>query len=42
VLLARYLGNSSEAAKLYFAALWGLLRPVLVGCPAQTPRIWST
>lgn len=42
VLLARYLGNSSEEAKRLFAKLWAVLRPGLFGREAQTPRIWST
>jgi len=42
VLVARYLGASSEAAKHYFASLWTLLRPALFGCDAVPPRIWQT
>jgi len=42
VLVARYLGDSSEAAKHYFAAMWALLRPLVSGRPAVMPRIWST
>ena len=42
VLLARYLGHSSEAAMHYFIALWSLLRPVLTGRVAVPPRIWAT
>jgi urease accessory protein len=42
VLLARYLGASSEAAMDYFIALWSLLRPALAGRPAVPPRIWAT
>lgn len=42
VLVARYLGDSSEAAKHYFAALWMVLRPLVSGRPAVMPRIWST
>jgi urease accessory protein len=42
ILLARYLGDSSEAAKRYFAALWTLLRPALCGRAAVEPRIWRT
>lgn len=40
--VARYLGHSSEAAREWFAGLWRLLRPALLGVPAQAPRIWST
>jgi urease accessory protein len=42
VLLARYLGNSSEEAKRLFARLWRTLRPALFGREAVAPRIWST
>jgi urease accessory protein len=42
VLLARYLGASSEAAMDYFIALWSLLRPALTGRCAVPPRIWAT
>lgn len=42
VLVARYLGDSSEAAKQYFVALWRQLRPVVAGRAAEVPRIWST
>lgn len=42
VLLARYLGHSSEAAMHYFIALWSLLRPALAGRSAVPPRIWKT
>jgi urease accessory protein len=42
MLLARYLGHSSEAAMHYFIALWSLLRPALSGRAAVPPRIWST
>jgi urease accessory protein len=41
VLCARYLGHSSEAAFGWFGALWGLLRPALIGRPAQAPRLWA-
>jgi len=42
VLVARYLGGSSEAAKRYFAELWTVLRPAVAGCDAVAPRIWRT
>ena len=42
LLVARYLGNSSEAARAWFVELWRLLRPALLGCEMQMPRIWST
>ena len=42
VLVARYLGSSSESARIYFSALWRVLRPALVGREALEPRIWKT
>jgi len=42
VLVARYLGDNSEAARLWFAALWTILRPACCGRPAVIPRIWNT
>ena len=42
ILLARYLGDSSEAARHYFIALWRILRPALTGREAAEPRIWRT
>ena len=42
VLVARYLGDSSEAAKRLFSRLWTLLRPAVFGREAQPLRIWST
>lgn len=42
VILARYLGGSSEAARRYFVALWRILRPALLGREAIEPRIWRT
>jgi urease accessory protein len=42
ILLARYLGDSSEAARRYFIALWRILRPALTGREAIEPRIWRT
>jgi len=42
VMVARYLGDSSEAARQYFAALWQQVRPVVAGRAAVAPRIWST
>jgi urease accessory protein len=42
VLVARYLGDSSEQAKRLLARLWAVLRPALFGREAQPPRIWST
>jgi urease accessory protein len=42
ILLARYLGDSSEEASDYFIALWRILRPALLGREANEPRIWRT
>lgn len=42
VLIGRYLGPSSEAAKNYFIALWRILRPALMARQAVEPRIWRT
>ncbi|RTL43856.1 MAG: urease accessory protein [Rhodocyclaceae bacterium] len=42
LLVARYLGPAAEPARAWFAALWGVLRPVLAGRPAVLPRIWHT
>ncbi|TMH68966.1 MAG: urease accessory protein [Betaproteobacteria bacterium] len=42
VLIARYLGDSSEEAMRAFTALWSLLRPAIAGRAAVEPRIWRT
>ncbi len=42
ILLARYIGDSSEAARRYCIALWRILRPALTGRQAIEPRIWRT
>ena len=42
VLVARYLGQHSEAARHWFTALWQALRPALLGRAAVPPRIWTT
>jgi urease accessory protein len=42
LLVARYLGHSSESARHWFVGLWQHLRPALLGIAAQTPRIWNT
>jgi urease accessory protein len=42
LLVARYLGDSSETAKQRFVALWRILRPALLGREACEPRIWRT
>ena len=42
LLVARYLGDSSEQALRAFTELWTLIRPSVTGRPAVPPRIWST
>jgi urease accessory protein len=42
LLIGRYLGPSSEAAKNYFIQLWHSLRPAVAGRDAIDPRIWRT
>lgn len=51
LIVARYLGQHSEAARRWFIALWEILRPVYCplegfplgrGRPAIPPRIWTT
>ena len=42
LLVARYRGDSSEAARAYFTALWKRLREPMLGRPAVAPRIWAT
>lgn len=42
LMVARYLGHDSEAARHWFAALWQVLRPAVMGREARTPRIWNT
>lgn len=42
VVVARYRGHSAEAARRCFVTAWSVLRPVLCGRDAVTPRIWNT
>ena len=42
VLVARYIGDSSENARSYFNRLWRHIRPAVAGRAAQEPRIWNT
>lgn len=42
VLVARYLGDSTEHAQTYFRKLWQILRPAALGLEACVPRIWNT
>ncbi|MDB5842453.1 MAG: ureD [Herminiimonas sp.] len=42
VLVARYLGDSSETARRMMTRVWQQLRPALLGRDAIVPRIWNT
>jgi len=42
LLVARYRGDSSEAAREYFTALWKRLRAPMMAREAVEPRIWRT
>jgi urease accessory protein len=42
VLVARYLGDSSEIARIVMTRVWQRLRPELLGRDAAVPRIWTT
>lgn len=42
LLLARCLAQAVEPVQRTFRALWGILRPHLLGRPACPPRIWAT
>jgi len=42
VMIARYVGASTEAARSYFVDLWRCVRPALLGREICLPRIWST
>ncbi len=42
VLVARYRGDSGEAARGYFTALWKRLRGPMMGLEPAEPRIWRT
>ncbi|HEY2675937.1 MAG TPA: urease accessory protein UreD [Steroidobacteraceae bacterium] len=41
VLLARYLGHSSQDAFNWFTSVWSVLRPALLNQPARPPRLWA-
>ena len=41
VLIARYLGDSSEEALNYFTELWAVLRPALSAKESCAPRVWA-
>lgn len=42
LLVARYLGDSSEEAFRCFSTIWSRLRPALLARPAVEPRLWRT
>ena len=42
LLLVRYRGDSTEAARAHFTALWNRLREPVIGRAADEPRIWRT
>ncbi|APV50761.1 urease accessory protein [Betaproteobacteria bacterium GR16-43] len=42
VLVARYVGTRSDAAREWFTRLWGVLRPAVLQREAIEPRIWRT
>ncbi|SFW15946.1 urease accessory protein UreD [Nitrosovibrio sp. Nv17] len=42
VVVARYLGNSSETARRIMLHVWGLLRPGMLDRGAIVPRMWNT
>ncbi len=42
VIVARYLGDSSEVARKVMLKVWELLRPKLLGQKAVVPRMWNT
>ena len=42
VVVARYLGDSSETARRVMLHSWGLLRPAMLGRQAMVPRMWNT
>jgi urease accessory protein len=41
VLIARYLGDSSEDAFQWFVNLWVVLREGTLGKVAHLPRVWA-
>ncbi len=42
MVVARYLGHSSEQARQAMLGVWRHLRPAMLGRTAITPRIWNT
>lgn len=41
ILVARYLGHSSQDAFRWFTCVWTVLRPALLNQPAIAPRLWA-
>jgi urease accessory protein len=41
VMLARYLGHSSEDAFAWFTSLWKIIRPAHLHVAAVSPRLWA-
>jgi urease accessory protein len=42
LVVARYLGNSSEMARRVMLDVWSHLRPAMLGREAVVPRVWNT
>jgi urease accessory protein len=42
LLVARYRGSCTQAARAWFMHIWSLVRPAMNGRTAQAPRIWAT
>ncbi len=42
LLVARYLGSSTEQCRNLFTQIWAAIRPAVVGCAPCPPRIWFT
>jgi urease accessory protein len=42
MLLVRFLGGQAERARERLVRVWEVLRPRVLGRPAQRPRIWNT
>lgn len=42
IVVARYLGDSSEVARHIMLHIWGMFRPEILGCAAIVPRMWNT
>lgn len=41
-VVVRLLGHDAQLLRQRMSQLWSLLRPVVIGCPTRTPRIWAT